>query len=87
MEVAMELTKKTTILLPPDLHEQLSVLARERRVSVGHLIRSACRKQYCVVSKEERLAAVRELCRLKLPVGSVARMKRESATDPATLLP
>ena len=83
----MELTKKTTILLPPDLHEQLTLLARERRVSVGHLIRSACRRQYSAVPKEERLRAVRELCRLKLPVGTVARMKRESVADPASLLP
>ena len=83
----MELTKKTTILLPPDLHEQLALLARQRKVSVGHLIRSACRKQYSVVPKEERLSAVQELCRLNLPVGTVARMKRESVADPASLLP
>jgi hypothetical protein len=87
MEVDMELTKKTTILLPPDLHEQLTLLARERRVSVGHLIRSACRKQYSMVPKEERLCAVRELCRLNLPVGTVARMKRESIAGPDALLP
>lgn len=83
----MELTKKTTILLPPDLHEQLTKLARQRKVSVGHLIRSACRRQYSIVPKEERLEALRELCRLNLPVATVARMKRESTTDPAALLP
>ena len=83
----MELTKKTTILLPPDLHEQLASLARERKVSVGHLIRSACRKQYGIASRAERLDAVRELCRLELPVGAVARMKRESVSDPAALMP
>jgi hypothetical protein len=87
MEIDMELTKKMTILLPPDLHGQLTLLARERRVSVGHLIRAACREQYSVVPKEERLLAVRELCQLKLPVGTVARMKRESIADPASLLP
>jgi hypothetical protein len=87
MEVDMELTKKTTILLPADLHEELTALARRRKVSMGHLIRSACRRQYSIVPKEERLQALRELCRLELPVASVARMKRESTTDPATLLP
>jgi hypothetical protein len=56
-------------------------------VSVGHLIRSACRKQYCVVPQQERLSAVRQLCRLNLPVGTVARMKRESVADAASLLP
>ena len=87
MEMDMELTKKTTILLPPDLHQQLAAIARERKVSVGHLIRSACWKQYGVVPKEERLNAVRELCRLGLPVDSVAQMKRESVPDPASLMP
>jgi hypothetical protein len=87
MEVDMEHTKKTTILLPPDLHEQLTALAAERKVSMGHLIRSACRRQYGVVPHEERLKAVRELCRLGLPVATVARMKRESVVDPATLTP
>ena len=87
MEVDMELTKKTTILLPPDLHEQLAELARQRKVSLGHLIRSACRRQYGIASREERLEAVRELCRLGLPVGTVARMKRESVSDPAGLAP
>ncbi len=83
----MELTKKTTILLPPDLHEQLAALARQRRVSVGHLIRTACRRQYGVVPKEERLKAVEEFARLGLPVAGVARMKRESLSDPAALMP
>jgi hypothetical protein len=83
----MELTRKTTILLPPDLHEQLAELARQRRVSMGHLIRSACRRQYGVAPKEERLEAVREFCRLGLPVATVARMKRESVPDPARLTP
>lgn len=83
----MELTRRTTILLPPDLYEQLTGLARDRKVSMGELIRSACRKQYGVAPKEERLGAVRELCRLGLPVATVARMKRESVPDPAKLTP
>ena len=83
----MELTKKTTILLPPDLHEQLTTLARQWKVSVGHLIRSACWKQYGSIPKEERLRAVEELCRLSLPVGAVAEMKQESVSDPDALLP
>jgi len=83
----MELTKKTTILFPPDLHQHLTLLARERKVSVGQLIRAACRRQYGLSSTEDRLRAVRELCRLRLPVASVARMKRESVTDPAALMP
>ena len=83
----MELTKKTTILLPPDLHSQLTVLAKERKVSVGQLIRAACRRQYGLASIEDRQRAVQELCRLELPVGTVARMKRESVPNPASLMP
>lgn len=82
----MEITKKVTILFPPDLHRQLASIARDRKVSVGHLIRSACWKQYGVIPQEERLSAVRELCQLGLPIDSVAQMKRESVPD-AALLP
>jgi hypothetical protein len=81
----MELTCRTTILLPPDLHAQLTELARDRKISMGELIRSACRKQYGAAPREDRLEAVRELCRLGLPVGSVARMKRESVPDPSKM--
>ena len=87
MEVDMELTKKTTILFPPDLHQHLTLLARDRKVSVGQLIRAACERQYGLSSTEDRLRAVQELCRLRLPVASVARMKRESGSDPAALMP
>ena len=83
----MELTKKTTILLPPRLHKQLTLLARERQVSVGHLIRFACQRQYGLASKEDRLKAVGELCRLELPVATVARMKKESVFDRDSLPP
>ena len=31
----MELTCRTTILLPTDLHAQLTALARDRKVSMG----------------------------------------------------
>lgn len=33
----MELTKKTTILFPPELHDRLVRLARDRRTSLGEL--------------------------------------------------
>lgn len=83
----MELTKKTTILLPPALHDRLTRLARTRHTSLGQLIRDACEAQYGEPSAEERLDAVRQLSRLGLPVGSIRRMKRESVPDPADLLP
>ena len=50
METDMELTKKTTILLSPDLHAHLARTARARRTSLGQLVREACEIQYGHVS-------------------------------------
>jgi len=40
------LTKKTTILFSPDLYDRLARLAKQRRTSVGELVREACRAQF-----------------------------------------
>lgn len=80
-------TKKTTILFPPALHERLKQIARRRGESLGDLVRTACERQYGLVSEEERLQAVRALGDLDLPVGTPAKMKRESVVDPEDLLP
>ncbi len=74
----MELVKKTTILFPPDLYQQLATLARDRRSSVGELVRTACRAQYGLANRQERLSAVAELAGMALPVGSARQMERES---------
>ena len=81
----MELTKKTTILFPPVLHERLTQLATQRGTSLGDLVRSACEREYGEPSREERRAAVRQLSSLRLPVGGVRRMKRESVPSPEDL--
>lgn len=81
----MELTKKTTILLPPGLHEHLTRTAKARHKSVGQLIREACEIEYGHVSTEDRVQAVEELRRLSLPVGSPRKMKRESVPTPRDL--
>ena len=83
----MELTKKTTVLLSPDLHEHLTRTAKEREKSLGQLVREACETQYGYVSSEDRVRAVDELRRLSLPVGSPRKMKRESVPKPEDLLP
>ena len=83
----MELTKKTTILLSPALHEHLTRTAKQREKSLGQLIREACESQYGYVSSEDRVRAVDELRRLSLPVGSPRKMKRESVPKPQDLLP
>jgi hypothetical protein len=81
MEVDMELERKTTILLTPALHARLQRLARTRGTSMGALIREAVEAQYGLTSMDERLAAVRELASLSLPVGTPAEMKAESVDD------
>jgi len=83
----MGLTKKTTILLQPELHERLTRLAEQRRTSIGALIRTACERLYGLGGSPERMGAVRSLAGMELPVGSPAEMKRESVPSPADLLP
>ncbi|MCP4664619.1 MAG: allophanate hydrolase subunit 1 [bacterium] len=83
----MELTKKTTILFPPDLHDHLSQLARHLGLSLGELVRRACEAQYRIASRDDRLAAVRELEAMALPVGDPDQMKHESMPSPGELLP
>jgi hypothetical protein len=85
-EVHMELTKKTTILFPPELYNHLVSLAKQRRVSLGHLVRAACEVEYGKLSGEETVAAVKELAGLSLPVGSPAEMKQESVPKTEELL-
>ena len=81
----MELSHKTTILLPADLHRRLTALARERRQSLGELVRDACRRQYGPVVRADRLAAGAALAELQLPVGPVDAMIRESVAQPRDL--
>lgn len=83
----MELSKKTTLLFPPDLHEHLAQLARLQGVSLGELVRRACEEQYGIVSRESRLAAVREIREMALPVGDIALMELESVPRPEDLVP
>jgi hypothetical protein len=87
MEVHMELSKKTTLLFPPDLHRQLTRLARQQGVSLGELVRRACEARYGIVSRESRLAAVSELEAMSLPVADPEQMERESVPRPEDLLP
>ena len=83
----MELSKKTTILFSPELHERLTRLAERRGTSLGNLVREACQAQYGLVSAEERIKAVQELGGLSLPVAEPSELKRQSVPDPDDLLP
>lgn len=75
MERHMELSRKTTILFSPALHDRLTRLAGLRGLSLGELVRRACEERYGLVSVEERLAAVRELASLSLPVDGLEGMR------------
>ena len=82
----MELSKKTTILFSPDLHQRLARLAAQQRTSIGDLVRTAVERQYGLVSPAERLEAVSALGELGLPVGSPAQMEEESVPTPEEIL-
>ena len=75
----MELSEKTALLVSSDLHRQLTQLARQRGESLGELVRQACEAQYGIVSRESRVAAVRALEAMSLPVGDPEQIERESA--------
>jgi predicted DNA-binding protein len=81
----MELSKKTTILLTPELHEKLRKIAKNQGVSMGWLVRKACEAQYDYFSDEARGEAVAQLATLSLPVGSTEEMKAQSVPDPGDL--
>jgi regulator of RNase E activity RraA len=69
-------------------YEHLTRVAKQRRVSLGHLVRKACESQYGHgVTVEERLRAVDELRRMSFPVSDVDTMLKESVPDPDELLP
>ena len=83
----MELSKKTTILLSPELHGRLAALAATRRTSMGELIRQACERVYGDEAVSRRLAAVERLAALNAPAGTVEEMKRESVPAPKEICP
>ena len=79
------LIKKTTILFAPDMYDCLAKLASQRNSSVGELVREACRVQYFLSNRAERLSLVDELASLALPVGTPSEMERESVPSAETL--
>ncbi len=83
----MELSKKTTILFSPQLHLRLARLAKQRRVSLGALVRDACEKQYGFLPNEHRIAAVRRLAALALPVDDARTMREQAVLRADELLP
>ena len=83
----MELTEKTTILLPAWLHRHLKRVARRKQVSMGKLIRDACEEKYVSIERSDRRAALNLLQKLALPVDSPEQMKAESVVSSEDLMP
>lgn len=82
----MELSKKTTILFPPELHERLTRRAEREGTSLGELVRRACEVEYGTASEEELQQALDELAALELPVAGPDQMKRESVPAPEEIM-
>jgi hypothetical protein len=80
---------RIVILFPPELHRRLTQIAAERRTSMADLVRRACEREYGSggASREERLAAVRRMASLNLPVCDIEQMERESVPDPNSFAP
>ncbi len=82
----MELTKKTTILFPELLHKRLTQLAKQNKVSLGRLVRSACEKQYGLVSQSEAEKALNDLAELSLPIAEMTELKSQLNPTPDKLM-
>lgn len=72
------LNKRVQVLLSAAQYARLKEIARSRGKSVGALVRQAVHKQYLDTSREELVAAVEEMARLRLPVSDWEQMERES---------
>ena len=83
----MELTEKTTILLPAWLHRHLKRVAQRKNVSMGKLIRDACEEKYVSIEKEDRETALNALQKLALPVDNTEKMKAESVVSAEEIVP
>jgi hypothetical protein len=86
MEVRMTHPRKTTILLPPELHDRLTRIARQQNTSLDELVRRACEAEYGEAAAARRLVAARLLASMDLPVDTPERMKAESVAEPKDLV-
>jgi hypothetical protein len=72
-----ERMRRTQILFPEDEYRHLQRVARERRCSVGRLVRDAVAKEYVDQPRQERTAAAGRLVKMGLPVRDWPEMERE----------
>ena len=73
----MGATRRTQILMNPEEHRRLRDLARQRKTSVGELVRTAVRKTYLEPQQDDKKAALEAILQLKLPAISWRRARKE----------
>jgi hypothetical protein len=74
----MAATRRTQLLMEPDEFRSLREIARRRKTSVGALIRAAVRQTYLQPESEpDRKAIVEEILKMRLPLPSWKRLKKE----------
>lgn len=78
-----ELTERVQVLLAPEHVTRLRNLAKREDRSVGALIREALEATYFRQDRAKRMAAVRRIAEMDLPVADWEQMERESIRWPA----
>jgi hypothetical protein len=73
----MKATRRTQLLMDPQEHRQLRQLARQKKTSVGELIRTAVRATYLKPQKPDREPLVEAILQMNLPAISWSRARRE----------
>ncbi len=61
-------TKRAQILMKTGEYSQLKKIAREKKVSVGELIRRAVRERYLLEPPVDRRKIVEDICSMNLPI-------------------
>lgn len=73
----MRATRRTQLLMDPEEHRRLRELARRKKTSVGHLIRTAVRDTYLRPQALDRKPVVEAILQMNLPSLSWKRARRE----------
>jgi predicted DNA-binding ribbon-helix-helix protein len=74
----MTVSKRAQILMEPEEYQRLEEIARQKKVSVAELIRTAVRERY-LGGGARRRAGVESICSMSLPVIPWAEAEAEIA--------
>lgn len=73
--------KRVEVLFDPEQYARLERIAKERRESVGALIREAVQREYLGPTKEEKLAAVARIAAMNIEVGDWEEIEEEISRE------